>query len=508
MNWGIRNTETKINFHLNNAVPTLFLLLFFIIFILLNIFVGLFLVDFYNPLAIAALIIIEMLNILIAYRLSEFFLSLVIDSTKIPKLKELRSFPKVALLYVTFNDAMPEILHRIRRQNYPHYTVFILDDSTDPSYLDIVDNSGYCVIRRTHRHGFKAGAINNWMRQYGDFFPYFIILDSDSIIGDDFVEQIMKYAEHLDNARVAVFQSKWRIWNTENRFPRIIASLYPLLFFSFERLSNSYETPLIMGHNNLLRTSQIKNVGGFDEDFVCEDLAISLKLMENGFCVKYADIISFESCPENVSDYARRNIRWGSGTIEVARKGSRNISYISNFHLFMTSFNYLIYLFYLPGMFLVTWGYHTSFEDAKFLLSLIISGKIIFMPVMIPLMLILLYVIIFYFLRLPLAVKLKISMKDYFLGLLLIPAIDFYMLIPLISGLLKASAGKKVYFQVTQKSKSQPSLQKTFSAMGSMVAIWILLIFGVVQNPVSFIFNFFWLIPYLLSPFIIYLVEK
>lgn len=174
----------------------------------------------------------------------------------------------------------------------------------------------------------------------------------------------------------------------------------------------------------------------------------------------------------------------------------------------MTTFNYLIYLFYLPGMFLVTWGYHTSFEDALSLLSLILSGKIIFMPVMIPLMLILLYVIIFYFLRLPLAVKLKVSMKDYFLGLLLIPAIDFYMLIPLISGLLKAGIGRKVYFQVTRKLKSPPTLYNTFSAMGVMVPIWILLILGVIQNPVSFIFNFFWLIPYLLSPLIIYLVEK
>lgn len=303
------NSKNKIKFQVSNSVPSLFLLLFFIIFILLNIFVGLFLVDFYNPLAIAALIIIEMLNILIAYRLSEFFLSLFIDSTKIPKLKELRTCPKVAILYVTFNDAMPEIINRIHRQNYTHYTVFILDDSTDATFQDIVDRSGYCVVRRTHRHGFKAGAINNWIHEYGEFFPYFIILDSDSIIGDDFVSQIMCYAEHPDNARVAVFQSKWRIWNTENRFPRIIASLYPLLFFSFERLSNSYETPLIMGHNNLLRTSMVKKVGGFDEDYVCEDLAISLKLMENGFDVKYADIISYESCPENVSDYAKRNIR-------------------------------------------------------------------------------------------------------------------------------------------------------------------------------------------------------
>ena len=504
------NSNTAVQNYLSpeKIIPPLFLGLFFFIFVLLNILVGYFLVDFYSLFAVAALIITEMLNILIAYRLSEFIVSVLFQATPLPRLENLSGYPRVAILYMTYNDVMPEVLDRIRNLDYPDYKVFVLDDSTSGACRDVIDAQGYQVVRRSHRKGFKAGAINHWLSLYGKDFPYFLILDSDSIVDQDFIGEILRYAEHPDNTRIAVFQSKWRIWNTKNRFPRLVASLYPIWFFSFERLANAYSTPLIMGHNNLLRTDAIREVGGFDEDYVCEDLAISLKLLEQGYEVKYVDLVTFESCPETAAAYAKRNIRWGNGTIEVARKGTRKIPYIGNFHLFMTTFSYLIYLVYLPGMFVVTWGFTSSFGDAALLLYLILTGKILLMPVFIPLLLIFVYVFIFYFLRLPLALKLHVSLKDYFLGLLVIPAVDFYMLIPMIYGMLKTIGGEKVHFNVTSKEILTPSLLRVFRTMGIMTLIWVLLIIGVLRNPVSFIFNFFWLIPFIGTPFIIYWIEK
>jgi cellulose synthase/poly-beta-1,6-N-acetylglucosamine synthase-like glycosyltransferase len=248
----------------------------------MNILVGIFMVNFYDPLAIVALIVLELVNMIIAYRLSEFFLSLFVHDHDLPKIETLTEFPPVALLYVTYNDAISEIIAKLHSQTYPDYCIFILDDSTDPKSRAIVDNFPYTILRREHRTGFKAGAINNWLDLYGSQYKYFVIFDSDSIVGEDFIENLIKYGEHPLNNKIAVFQTKWRIWNTHNFFPRIIASLYPLWFYSFEKLANQYETPLIMGHNNLIRTDAVLKVDGFDEDYVCEDLAISLKLMENG----------------------------------------------------------------------------------------------------------------------------------------------------------------------------------------------------------------------------------
>jgi cellulose synthase/poly-beta-1,6-N-acetylglucosamine synthase-like glycosyltransferase len=490
------------------SVTRLFFLLFLIVFLLLNILVGVFMVNFYDPLAIVALIVLELVNMIIAYRTSEFFLSLFVHSHDLPKIVTLKKYPPVALLYVTYNDAIPEIIAKLDCQTYPNYRIFILDDSTDPKSRAIVDNFSYPILRREHRNGFKAGAINNWLDLHGLNFKYFVIFDSDSIVGEDFIENLVKYGEHPLNNKIAVFQTKWRIWNTHNFFPRIIASLYPLWFYSFEKLANHYETPLIMGHNNLTRTDAVLKVNGFDEEYVCEDLAISLKLMENGWDCKYVDMLAFEACPESIYSYARRTIRWGKGTLEVAKKGTRNISFMSNFHLFMTAFFYLIYLCYLPGMLIVTWSYTSSINDAVTLVELIISGDIIYTKLFHPMVLIFVYFFIFFLLRLPLAYKLKISLKNYFLGMILLPAIDLYMLLPMVRGLINTLSGQKVFFNVTDKTARQGNISQLFHEMGAGTILWLILILGVIRNPISLVFNFFWLLPFIFSPVILYSVSK
>jgi cellulose synthase/poly-beta-1,6-N-acetylglucosamine synthase-like glycosyltransferase len=489
-------------------VKSIFLFFFFSILITLNILVGMYMVDFFSPIAIFAFFIIQLINILVAYRLSELIMSLISKKKDLPKLKELNSIPPVALLYVTYNDAMIEPLARLKTQTYKNYDIFVLDDSTDKKYSELIYSFDYEVIRRDERIGFKAGALNNWLSLHEDKYEYFIILDSDSLLDADFIGKMVEYAEHPSNKNIAIFQGKWRIWNTNNKFPRIIATLLPLWLYSFEKLANEYDTPLIMGHNNLFRTKLIKAVNGFDERFVCEDLATTLNLLEKGYECKYADVISYEACPENVKSYAKRYIRWAKGTIEVAKQGTRDISFTANLHLFMTAFSYLIYFFYLPGMLIATWGYSSSLEDALYLLKLIFSGEIVHTWLFAPLLLISFYVINFVFLKLPLAYKLKISTKDYFLGMILTPAIDFYMLLPLVKSQIETIFGKKVTFDVTDKKRYNVSLYHTFREMKYGVFLWVALLIGVIRNPITFIFNFFWLIPFMVSPLAIYIVQK
>lgn len=489
-------------------VKKVFLFLFFSIFIILNILVGICMVDFINPIAILAFFIIQLINILVAYRLSEFITSLILKKKDLSKLNELTSTTPVALLYVTYNDAMPEALARLKNQTYKNCDIFILDDSTDKKRRELIDRFDYKTIRRAERTGFKAGALNNWLSLYGDEYEYFIIVDSDSLLDNDFVEEMIKYAEHPSNKNIAIFQSKWRIWNTNKKFPRIIASLLPLWLYSFEKLANEYDTPLVVGHNSLFRTELIKEVNGFDERFTCEDLATALNLIEKGYECKYVDRISYEACPETVQSYAKRYIRWAKGTIEVTKQCTSDISFTANLHLFLTAFSYLIYLVYLPGMLIATWGYSSTVEDALHLLKLIFSGEIVHTWLFLPLLLILFYVVNFVFLKLPLAYKLKISTKDYFLGMILSPAIDFYMLLPLIKSEIETIFGKKVIFDVTDKRRYDISLSHTFREMKYGIVLWVILLIGVIRNPITFIFNFFWLIPFIMSPLVVYFVQK
>jgi len=136
------------------------------------------------------------MNIGVAYGLSELILSLRLAKRDPPKLERLECMPKVALLYATYNDVMPEILDALHNQSYSNCDIFVLDDSTDKRCGLIVDACGFPVIRRSSRSGFKAGALNNWLSLYGRVYDCFIILDADSLIGQDFIEEMLRYAEH------------------------------------------------------------------------------------------------------------------------------------------------------------------------------------------------------------------------------------------------------------------------------------------------------------------------
>lgn len=81
---------------------------------------------------------------------------------------------------------------------------------------------------------------------------------------------------------------------------------------------------------------------------------------------------------------------------------------------------------------------------------------------------------------------------------------------PLIKEELKVIFGAKVQFDVTPKNKYnyKSSLIKIINEMKYSVLFNIVLLIGLTFNPVFLIFNFVWLIPLLISPILIYLIEK
>ena len=488
-----------------------FPLLFFLTFFVLNICVGVYLIHDNSIDSIVYLLIMQVINIGVAYRLMELFFSLILKKESIPKVDELVDFPSVALLYVTRDDAIPELLAKLKDQTYKNCDIYVIDDSTENKYKKLIDGSGFKVIRREDRTtGNKAGSLNNWLSMYGYRYDYFVIADSDSAFEDDFIEKILKYAEHPSNKNVAIFQSKILPWNTKNGFSRIVGTIAPLSMYFNEKLGNRYSTILSWGHNNLHRNKMIMEINGFDENFVAEDYATGLNLIKKGYECKIVDVVSYEAVPETVQNYSKRYIRWAKQTIELLKFDTKGIPFNTKLHLFMGAYSYLIWIVLLFGMFMVVFGYNSSFNDFIILANFIISGQFINTPFLQPFMLIVFYILNFAFLRLPLAVKLGISIKDYFKSLLLYAAIGGYMMFPLIKEELKVIFGAKVQFDITLKKKYEHklSLVKIINEMKYGFLFNMVLIIGLFKNPVFLVYNFVWLIPLVLSPIVIYLIQE
>jgi len=488
-------------------MSAIFIVVFTSVFTGLNILVAFFMVNWTSAISIVHFFVYVPINIGVAYGLSELIFSVALKKREPPKLDTLEKSSKVALLYVTCDDAMPEIISELKEQTYERCDLFILDDSSKDTYKNIVDKSGKGaqVLRRKSRQGFKAGNLNNWLARYGDEYEYFSVADSDSRLPCDFIENMLKYAEHPANKDIAIFQSKIRYWNTENRFVKTLSAMGPFWLFKAEKIGPRLKTLLSYGHNDLVRTKYIKEIGGYDEAFVSEDFATSLRLFEKGYEIRMVDVESSEAMPNTVQSYAKRQARYCKQSFQILRLLPLSVPLTTKLRLAMNAYSYAVWPIFSIGAFLSIWGYSSSFGGLLSLTKFIVTGSVLHSSFLAPLLIIIFYQFYFTLLRLPLALKLGISAKEYFNNLILTMAVGFYASVPVLKALLETMLGKDVEFEVTDKKCGEIlSVYQIIYETRLIIITAYLLTIGLIKNPMALAFNFPWLLPLMFTPLIIH----
>ncbi len=237
----------------------------------------------------------------------------------------LKETPKVAILYCTRHDFDAQALRKSMKQNYSNFKVVILDDSTKEEYVSKVDrfadNFGIEVFRRKERRGFKAGALNDWLFAHQDEYDFFVLLDKDEIIPPNFCEEMLKYFYY--DSKIGAVQAFHSATQNENVFQDITsleilgsnAMTYPVRDF--------YGANIILGHGAMLKKEAFLAVGGFPE-VVCEDCAISMKLLNKGYQVSFApNVMCKEEYPIDYLAFKKRNCRWLEGEVDNLKKFSK-----------------------------------------------------------------------------------------------------------------------------------------------------------------------------------------
>lgn len=355
--------------------------LFGSIFAALTILTGLFFVNWASILDILFFMGFELLFVSVAYDLTESILALLLPPLDLPSKYPLTEFPRVALLIAVCDDVIPEILERLQNQTYPELDIYVLDDSSTKHYQNLAEQSGYLVLRRGTRRAYKAGNLNNWLDRYGALYKYFVILDSDSMVGDDFVTQMVEYAEHPENQSVAVLQSKILSWNNAATFPRVLGSMAALRLHVLERVANRTNMMLSWGHNSLHRTDSILRVGGFHENITAEDTALSFMLSAQGYTVNLVDVLSHDTEPQSMFHYMRRITRWAAQTVEVFRLPWRCAASRLKLLACYQLHGYFVYSVYLTLLLLAAWApsktIQWSIHDS---MTLIINSQLYLTP--------------------------------------------------------------------------------------------------------------------------------
>ena len=262
--------------------------------------------------------LIELAAIAFSYDTAEIMLTLATCDVVTPRRTELSSYPRVALLCCTCDDIDVDVLKQLGGQDYLNVRVYILDDSEQPQSRAAVDTLSFEVIRRPTRRGFKAGNLNNWLQRFGQAFEYVVVADADTILPSTFVSAMVRYAEHPRNARIGIFESCISAWNRSNRFARVHSAIAPLGHRQRLRVDARLGSTLSVGHNNLIRTKCLFEVGGFDERYLAEDFATTVTIVRHGrWSCRTVPVVSFERAPQNLIEYARRQARWAYQTIQL-----------------------------------------------------------------------------------------------------------------------------------------------------------------------------------------------
>lgn len=256
------------------------------------------------------------------------------------------STPPVAIFYTCMNDMKEKAVDACLAQEYPDYTLYVLDDSTDPGERERVDslkkrhNERVFLIRRREKKGFKAGNLNNALRQIGNRYNYICVIDADELIPPTFLRETVAIAEA--NEELGFIQAAHEQYG-ETKYGKLTGDGIGLHWNYYLPARNRYGFVYFYGHGALLRVQVINSIGGFPE-VVSEDLALATKMREAGYRGYFAhDIKCLEETPSSYGAFRRRNRKIISGTLEFLVKfyssfmRSTNVSFIEKIDLLIAS---------------------------------------------------------------------------------------------------------------------------------------------------------------------------
>jgi cellulose synthase/poly-beta-1,6-N-acetylglucosamine synthase-like glycosyltransferase len=251
-----------------------------------------------------------------AYNLVIFSYSL--KRYKSPIKTALQGYPRVAVLYMTYNDMNEKSLESIFGLDYTNYEVLIVDDSTSPETRKRLDEialkHGAKVIRRSERKGFKAGAINNALK-YTDA-EYVSICDADELLPKDFIQESLKYFTTTD---IAFVQASHYAWNKHGNWKKYMGYGIDLHWMTYQEYRNEHSIVNFLGHGALIRSEAIRNVNGFPE-IVSEDIALTVELYNHGYRGVFAKDVSVgEAFPETYNAFKRRHKKWSMGSVDFLK---------------------------------------------------------------------------------------------------------------------------------------------------------------------------------------------
>ncbi|MEK6683264.1 MAG: glycosyltransferase [Nitrospirota bacterium] len=273
-------------------------------------------------------------------------------------------------VFVTTYDEDPSILRRTLLGclaiTYPHET-YVLDDGHRPEVARLARELGCRYISREKNIHAKAGNLNNALRRTSG--EFIVTLDADHVPLPQFIDRLLGY---FSDDQVAFVQTPQDFYNVDSFQHRLDAKHRRMwteqsLFFSvIQPGKDRWNSAFFCGSCAIIRRSALKDVGGFAEATVTEDLHTSILLHAKGHrSVYHNESLAYGLAAASALPFHVQRLRWGQGAMQVLVRDNplwvkgltvpQRISYLSSTTTYFDGFQKLIYylspvVYFLTGV--------------------------------------------------------------------------------------------------------------------------------------------------------------
>jgi cellulose synthase/poly-beta-1,6-N-acetylglucosamine synthase-like glycosyltransferase len=226
----------------------------------------------------------------------------------------------------------PTLEAALRIRHTGQLDVWLLDEGDDPDVKRMCAELGVNHFSRrgvehwnqpkgAHRAKSKHGNYNAWLDAHGERYDFMLGVDPDHVPLPNFAERFLGYFRDPNVAFVVGPQ----VYGNYRGFVVRSAESQQFLFHSLlQRAGNCSRTPMLVGTNNALRLTALRQVGGF-QDSITEDMATSVVIhttrnpetASRWTSVYTPDVVSVGEGPASFTDYFSQQDRWSRGTDEV-----------------------------------------------------------------------------------------------------------------------------------------------------------------------------------------------
>ena len=200
--------------------------------------------------------------------------------------------------------------------------VLIADDSTDAAAAAALEamcrERGFAYVHRAQRKGFKAGALNNALRRTPDDVEVIAVLDADYQVKPEFLRETVGF---FIDPNLGFLQTPQDYRNMHQSF--LTQQYYYADAYFYRAIlpsRNEENTIIFCGTMGIIRRTALENVGGWGEQYICEDAEISVRVLEKGYDSMYVNKTYGRGLiPATYDAYKKQHTRWSFGCVKVLK---------------------------------------------------------------------------------------------------------------------------------------------------------------------------------------------